>query len=164
MADVELRLTELEGRKRVERRVLANRFITTLSIPGTPPSYNDKAMARGAHWSEGRKVKRDWEANLSIALMERGVPRRVLRVEATALLLFATRARRDSGNFRVLLEKALGDCLTAGDWLPDDTPDRYEFGRVAFGVDPIPTTLITVTYYREDSPHGRPEIRRAVRG
>lgn len=165
MADVELRLIERDGRKPVERRVLANRFIATLSAPGTPPSYNAASMARGAHWSAGRKVKREWEETLGTALMVARVPRDVLRVEASAQLLFARRARRDSGNFRVLLEKALGDCLTAGGWLPDDTPDRYEFNAVTFDVGKPPTTLITLTYYREDSPDATAKpIRRAVRG
>ena len=38
------------------------------------------------------------------------------------------RKRRDQGNHRFLLEKALGDALVAGGWLDDDDWARYEFG------------------------------------
>ena len=48
------------------------------------------------------------------------------------MLRFPARRRRDSGNYRVMLEKALGDALVEGGWLPDDTPEHYEFGGVTF--------------------------------
>lgn len=162
--DVELVLIEREGRKRVERRVLAYRHKAVLQIGGTPPSFNAATFGRGAHWSKVRKHKLDWEQWLQFALLERRVPKHVLRVEASAVLCFTTSARRDEGNFRVLLEKALGDVLQTGGWLTDDTPDRYEFNHVLFqSPAPRPETLITITYYLEEGQSVQP-IRRAVRG
>jgi hypothetical protein len=49
------------------------------------------------------------------------------------LCCFPDRIRRDQGNFRYFIEKALGDALVAGGWLEfgglaDDDWDHYEFG------------------------------------
>jgi len=100
----------------------------TLSIPGTPPSLN--AVGFHSHWTAGRKAKQDWERWLQIALLEQRVPKGLKSVSATATLRFKQRRRRDEGNHRALLEKALGDVLQSGGYLPDDTPDLYRFGRV----------------------------------
>jgi hypothetical protein len=101
--------------------------LVTLEIPGTPPSYNRTAHA---HWTVNRKVKQDWQRDCGTALMLAQVPRGLEAVRATARLFFRQRRRRDEGNFRVILEKALGDALTGGGWIPDDTPDHYRFGAV----------------------------------
>jgi hypothetical protein len=48
-------------------------------------------------------------------------------------ITFPTLQRRDQGNFRVLIEKALGDCLTEHEWLEDDAfypVPFYEFGNL----------------------------------
>lgn len=101
----------------------------TLSIPGTPRSFNQ--IGYRSHWAIGQREKRNWEGWISLALMEQGVPRRRLkRAEVTATLRFKQRRRRDSGNFRVILEKAFGDALVTGGWLADDTSDLYSFGAV----------------------------------
>lgn len=84
----------------------------TLSIPGTPPSFN--AIGLHSHWTVGRKAKREWEQWLSIALMQQRVPRGLKQVRASATLRFKQRRRRDEGNFRVILEKAFGDALVGG--------------------------------------------------
>ena len=55
--------------------------------------------------------------------MEQRVPRGLASVKAKATIRFKQRRRRDEGNFRALLEKALGDVLQAGGYLTDDTPD-----------------------------------------
>jgi hypothetical protein len=39
------------------------------------------------------------------------------------------------GNYRVLLEKALGDALKVGGWLDDDDWSRYEFGGLAYAYE-----------------------------
>src|SRR5947207_1933958 len=65
-------------------------------------------------------------------LLAEQLPRRLERVEASAVLTFPTRRRRDEGNYRALLEKALGDALVEGRWLVDDTPERFTFGTVSF--------------------------------
>jgi hypothetical protein len=167
MADAELRLIDrVKGKPPVERRVLATRDYAVLEIPATPPSYNAANMARGSHWAAGRKAKREWEKNLGTALMVKQIPRGLLRVEADAMILFKERRRRDPGNFRVILEKALGDCLVAGGWLPDDTADRFEFGQVVLRAPTsVPWTQIKLIYYREENADARSKtIRRAVRG
>jgi hypothetical protein len=71
------------------------------------------------------------------------LPRGLELVVASAELHFPTKRRRDEGNFRVVIEKALGDVLVRGGWLPDDTPDHYRFERVRFSEKPGPhwTTL-----------------------
>ena len=164
MADVELKLRVRDGRAWKWEHVLATRHQAVLVIGGTPPSFNAATMGRGAHWSKVRRHKLKWEEWLSYALLEQRVPKNVLRVEAAALLCFPTPQRRDEGNYRVLLEKALGDVLQQGGWLPDDTPDRYQFGSVQFNAPAKPEeTFVTVTYYRRENDAG-PQIRHAVRG
>lgn len=118
----------------------------TLSVPGTPPSFNKVGLH--SHWSVGRKAKQDWEQMLSIALMEQAVPRGLTSVKATATIRFKQRRRRDEGNFRALLEKALGDVLQNG-WLPDDTPEHYRFGAVElFAPVERPETIVVLVYVR----------------
>lgn len=114
-----------------------------LEIPGTPPSYNRTAHA---HWTVNRKVKRDWQERCELVLMEARVPRGLHLVTVTARMFFKERRRRDEGNFRVVIEKSLGDALTNGGWLPDDTPDHYRFGAVEL-LSPaqVPLTQLTLT-------------------
>jgi hypothetical protein len=118
----------------------------TLSIPGTPPSLN--AIGYRSHWAVGRKAKQEWEGWLSIALMEQKVPRGLRSVTAKATIRFKQRRRRDEGNFRALLEKALGDVLQNG-WIPDDTPEHYRFGAVElFAPVERPETIVVLDYER----------------
>jgi hypothetical protein len=119
----------------------------TLSVPGTPPSFN--AVGLYSHWSVGRAAKLKWEGFLGIALMEAQVPRKLKHVEARATLRFKQRRRRDEGNHRVLLEKALGDVLVSGRWLEDDTADLYRFGEVEL-LAPCerPETIVVLDYVR----------------
>jgi len=81
--------------------------------------------------------------------MEREVPRRLKRVDVNATLRFKQRRRRDEGNFRVILEKACGDALVEGGWLPDDTAGLYRFGRVQL-MAPVqrPETILILDYVR----------------
>jgi hypothetical protein len=44
---------------------------------------------------------------------------------------FPDRHRRDQGNHRFMVEKAMGDALTTGGYLEDDDWSRYEFGGLA---------------------------------
>jgi hypothetical protein len=96
--------TKYTRKGRVEDRAIGRRRRTELVIPGTPPSFNVTAQA---HWTKHRKAKREWQNWLGIALMSAAVPRNLLCVEATASLVFKQNRRRDEGNFRVILEKAL---------------------------------------------------------
>lgn len=119
----------------------------TLSIPGTPPSFNKVGLH--SHWAVGRRHKLQWQQWLSIALMEQGVLRGLKSVEARATIRFKTQRRRDEGNFRVILEKALGDALVEGLWLADDTPEYFRFGRVEL-LAPVerPETIVVLDYER----------------
>jgi hypothetical protein len=86
---------------------------------------------------------------LSIALMEQRVPRALASVSAKATIRFKQHRRRDEGNFRVILEKALGDALVEGGWLSDDTPDLYRFGVVElFAPVDRPETIVVLDYER----------------
>lgn len=126
---------------------------TALSIwiGSTPPSLNRIA---GRRWDFVRE-KRRWQTDLGLLLMAEATPRGLARVEASAVLTFPTKRRRDEGNFRTLLEKALGDALVEGGWLPDDTPDRFTFGAVTFATGAARTTLELRVYA---TPNVRPRL------
>lgn len=115
-----------------------------LDIPGTPPSYNVTAHA---HWQKVRRAKQEWQRNCELALMVAQVPRGLGSVLVSGRLEFKQRRRRDEGNFRVILEKALGDALTNGNWIPDDTPDHYRFGALELSAPcSRPRTLVTIAW------------------
>ena len=115
----------------------------TLEIAETPPSLN--VHARGGHWRY-HTAKKHWTEAIGQQLMiaqSRGeLPRRVHRVKAVAVVTFKQRRTRDPGNFRFMLEKALGDALTGGKafpdgrWLPDDDEEHYKFGSCRLDVSP----------------------------
>lgn len=118
----------------------------SLSIPAVPPSLNQIGFR--SHWAVGRRAKQDWEQWLLIALLEQRVPKGLKSVSATATIRFKQRRKRDEGNHRVLLEKALGDVLQNG-WLDDDTPEQYRFGRVElFAPVQRPETIVVLDYER----------------
>ena len=116
----------------------------TLTLGITPRSYNG---SRYQHWTTTRREHQTLSKHIMLALIEAQVPRKpVPRIEATAVLRFPTRRRRDTGNFRTPLEKALGDCLQEFGTLADDTPDQYEFGWLRFTESTGPNqTLIYLT-------------------
>lgn len=112
-----------------------------IEIPQTPPSLN-KLGARGAP-RQFHRTKRRWQGMLESHLTavssgyggmrpEDRLPRPSERITASAVLSFPTNRRRDEGNYRSMLEKALGDALTNGGWLTDDTPEHFRFDRVEF--------------------------------
>lgn len=108
--------------------------IYTLTLPSTPRSIN--ALGTRGSWKARHFAKKGLERELQTYLMVAGVPRNLTRVVASATLRFPTRRRRDEGNFREPLEKALGDALVSGGWLPDDTPEHYRFDRLEFSDEP----------------------------
>jgi hypothetical protein len=116
----------------------------TLEVPGTPVSLNQ--IGYRSHWSVGSREKKKWESWLGTALMVAQVPRGLEVVAATAEIHFKQKRRRDPGNFRVILEKALGDILQQG-WLPDDTAEFFSFGAVQLvAPSPEPLTLVHLDY------------------
>ncbi|HYJ22610.1 MAG TPA: hypothetical protein VEW07_11390 [Solirubrobacterales bacterium] len=124
----------------------------TLRIGGTPPSFNQ--IGYRSHWAVGQRHKKQWQEWISIALMEQAVPRGLMAgglklVTATATLRFKQRRRRDEGNFRVIIEKALGDALVQGGWLADDTAEQYRFGALnLYAPVDKPETIIVLDYER----------------
>lgn len=106
---------------------------TVLELGYLPPSMNATMYA---HWSRQRTAKRQLQADLELLLMASRVPRPVEYVAASAVLVVPDRRRRDEGNYRTPLEKALGDALVNGGWLDDDTPDRFRFGDARFEHQP----------------------------
>ena len=120
-------------------------MIVQLHLPGTPPSLNQTGASRS--WQRFYREKKKWEGYCMIALLEMKVPKGLARVEASALLRFASKRRRDEGNFRVVLEKALGDALQLHGAIADDTPEQFSFGKVAFDEEKgDPLTIVELEF------------------
>jgi hypothetical protein len=116
-------------RKREKRGCgLCGRARTHRDHQGAPPSMN---MLGDGNRFIYRAVKETWEALLTEALEKADLPRGLARVVVEGEVTFPDRRKRDQGNHRFFLEKALGDALTAGGWLPDDDWARYEFGGLS---------------------------------
>lgn len=121
-------------------------MIYELELPETPPSFNAVGHT-GNRWTWTRAEKK-WRETFETLLMVERVPRKLLAVDASASLRFPSKRKRDEGNYRTILEKALGDALTNGGWLPDDNPDYYTFGRVRFHPEKgDPLTKVTLVAY-----------------
>lgn len=104
-----------------------------ISFPDLPESMNAKGGGgyKGNHYAQHR-VKKSLEGQLFVALIQAKVPKRLSRVKATAVLTVPTRHRRDEGNYRYMLEKALGDILQTMNYLPDDDPEHFTFPELIF--------------------------------
>lgn len=106
-----------------------------------PISLNEIG-SRGGHFTYAA-FKKAWEEVLLIELSRSGWPRgwkvageeRIECVMAEGVICFPkmpTRGR-DQGNFRWFLEKVLGDALTQGGYIEDDSYwpiRRFEFGNL----------------------------------
>jgi hypothetical protein len=102
----------------------------TFTLGYLPDSFNRTAYA---HWTKQRESKQNLQRDMELMLMGLQMPRPLPGpVVAFATLIVPVRRRRDEGNFRTPLEKALGDALVNGGWLHDDTPELFRFGSVAF--------------------------------
>lgn len=125
-----------------------------------PRSVN--ATNGSSRWKRHR-LKTRAQADLAMLLLAEGLPRPVPgdRVHAVARIVHPAKRRRDEGNYRAPLEKALGDALCpprrkrelerpAG-WLSDDTPEHFTFGAITFDVDPDRAAYceLTLTYGAE---------------
>lgn len=110
--------------------------ISTLVWRDVPPSLNRQGRT---HPQAQARLKKALQSTLEGLLMANGLPRDLNRIEAWAVLRFPRAGqRRDEGNFRWLLEKALGDALTNGRWLPDDSADQFRFYLLRFDKQPGP--------------------------
>lgn len=107
----------------------------TLTLDAIPPSSNTNSGVGGrGHPKAVARTKKVWAQTFGGMLMAAGVPRGCSRIEVNPRLEFRTRNRRDGDNFYFAISKPLGDILTQGGWIPDDTPDHYRCERVRIEV------------------------------
>lgn len=92
---------------------------------GQPPSLNPLGSG---HPMLYQSLKARWQGWLGELLAATDLPKGLSYVLVEGEVTFPSRARRDQGNFRFMLEKALGDALVEGGWLEDDDWSHYEFG------------------------------------
>lgn len=84
-------------------------------------------------------MKERLEEAFTAVLDASGLPRGLAGVTVEAMVIIGDKQKRDEGNVRFFLEKALGDALVAGGWLEDDQfyPERmYSFGQIQAQYDP----------------------------
>lgn len=113
---------------------------------------NSKASGYGGNHFVASKTKKAWEGLLFVALLEAKAPKPMPPLEATALLVVPTRHRRDEGNFRMVLEKSLGDVLHQMGYIPDDTPEWYRFAGLEFEYQKgVRETRVTLTAREPDA-------------
>jgi hypothetical protein len=80
-------------------------------------------------------VKHQWQDHLRALLEDTHLPRPCAHILVEGQMTFPDRGRRDQGNHRFIVEKALGDALVDGGWLEDDDWTRYEFGGLAYAYE-----------------------------
>lgn len=104
---------------------------------GAPPSYNALGGGRGTGSAAmvGASLKQQWQEILR-DLIRGKLPAGLAKVYAEGEVVFPDRGRRDQGNFRVVIEKALGDALVDLKVIEDDDWSRYEFGQLSMLVEP----------------------------
>lgn len=116
-------MTEVVNTTEVYRQI-------SLEYADTPPSMNTN-VGKG-HWRNFRDEKKRWEGIFCGRLMQARPPKGALHVKASATLRFPSRRKRDEGNFRTIIEKAVGDALQLMGVIEDDGPEFFEFERVVF--------------------------------
>lgn len=105
-------------------------FNLTISYDDTPPSFN-RVGSRGGQQAFHREKKK-WQGIFETLMLATGFPREWESITVTVRLTFPEKRKRDEGNFRSLIEKALADALVNGRWIPDDTPEHFFLERVHF--------------------------------
>lgn len=111
---------------------------------GTPPSFNLLYGSRQAYHA----AKDLWQELFVDLLEESELPKGLGSVSVEGHIIFSARGRGsklgDSGNFRVIPEKALGDALQQTGHLDDDGWDRYDFGRLTRGTGSHGSTTLVL--------------------
>lgn len=132
-------LVEVEGL--IQDLTLDSTVRFTVPVVGVPPSYNRTRYSRS--WQQTRRLHSPFRDALTFALRgARDLPRPAVRIVASAELTFATRRRRDEGNYRTPIEKLLGDVLVDLGILPDDTPEHYRVDTVKFSSETGPDRTV----------------------
>lgn len=96
-----------------------------------PPSLNDGGS--GMDRMQFYELKKAWQALMLELLRASPLATGQDALSVDCLLGFPTQQARDGGNYRWLVEKALGDALIEGGYLEDDCfypMDRYSFGDI----------------------------------
>ncbi len=128
-----------------------------MSHVGAPPSLN--VHGSGANVFTYQTMKQNWMERLTQLLRESGLPKGLASVRARGQVCFPDRQRRDQGNFRFLIEKALGDALVKGGWLEDDDWSRYQFGDLDYAYDKGQSwTALTIFPQGVEAPDGIAEV------
>lgn len=123
---------------------------------GAPPSMNNggSGMDRMAF----QALKSAWQDAFLAELEACGLPRGLGAVMVEAQIGFPTRAERDEGNHRWMIEKALGDALVEGGWLESDSffpVARYSFGGMT-GVHSPGRSFTRLTLFPSEVAPGEP--------
>ena len=100
---------------------------------GAPQSLN-AAASQSTRFAYDNQ-KKAWQERLTKLLKESGLPKGLVAVRARGQVCFPDRRDRDQGNYRFLIEKALGDALEEGDWISNDDWTRYQFGDLEYAYD-----------------------------
>lgn len=106
---------------------------THIGHAGAPPSMNILGSGNRFVYQAHKKA---WQEALTVLLERADLPRPLQRIVAEGEATFPDRRKRDEGNHRFFLEKALGDALTAGGWLPSDSWEYYRFGGLEAAYEP----------------------------
>lgn len=96
-----------------------------IEVQDCPPSLNALAKSPWPYIT----AKRRWHALLTPKVEGLGP---WLSVQVEGQITFPDRRKRDQGNHRFMLEKALGDVLQVVGALRDDDWDSYRFGDLAY--------------------------------
>lgn len=112
-----------------------------------PPSMNQKSSGYGANPHVAGRTKNTWEGVMMAMLLKAKIPKNLAWVRVDMTLRFPDKRRRDEGNFRMVVEKALGDVMQRMNYIPDDTPDIYRFGAVTFEPDKGPRRMVLALTY-----------------
>lgn len=116
-----------DGRQRCEQCGRGKLVMVHIGVPPSLNVYGSRGAARAYN-----ELKSRWEGRLGELLAATDLPKGLGYVFAEGQMIFPDRRKRDQGNYRFMVEKALGDALQAGGWLADDSWEHFEFGRLRY--------------------------------
>lgn len=104
---------------------------------GAPASFNVWSGQGDGNAMAYMGVKKAWQSIFEKLLSESDLPTGLGGVYVEGEITFPEyREDRDQGNFRVIIEKALGDALQDGRYISNDNWTRYEFGQLTMRIHP----------------------------
>lgn len=117
-----------------------------------PASLN--AVGSRGSWVAFADQKKLWQGALEMLLMAARAPRGLAQGYAGARVRLPTRRRRDSGNYSMMLEKALGDALVSYRAIADDTATQFCFIGTEFELTLGPPRTTIVLHLIDDRKEG----------